>query len=74
MNKADFERRQKIYTELGKFILDISKLVFGGVILTSIVNSSFNKLQIFCIGLLVVIAGTFVGFGFINLGLKKKRK
>ena len=41
--------------ELGKYLLDISKLVFAGVILAGIMSSNVNKWVLFLIGGVVCI-------------------
>lgn len=51
-----------IYLEASKYTLDLSKLVFGGIILTMIINADMNKIAIFVGGCITVIALTTVGF------------
>ena len=51
-----------IYIEAGQYTLDLSKLVFGGIILTMIINAEMNKIAIFAGGCITVIALTTVGF------------
>ena len=74
MNRADLERKKKLSTELGKFILDITKLVFAGVILTSIIDLTVEKIYLFIFGLTSVILGLIFGFIFINYGLTKSKR
>ena len=52
--------------ESGKYFLDISKLIFGGVILAGIMNLGVDSLYLFGIGesLVVIFAG--IGFKFYS--------
>ncbi len=57
------QREQHVFMyELGRFMVDIAKLVFGGVILAGIMNENINQ------GLLFTL-GTAVVFTFSTLGL-----
>jgi hypothetical protein len=55
-------------TELGKYFLDVSKLVLGGVVLSSVLEISTNKIAIIAIGISAAVV--FLIFGLIIL--KKK--
>ncbi len=60
MKQEDFEK------EVGKYWLDISKLVFGGVVLATIIKiEDINKLMV--LGLGVIAAAGFAVLGFIKL-------
>ena len=48
--------------ELGKYFVDISKLVFGGVVLSQILGVSENKTLIILLGLLAAALFAFIGF------------
>ncbi len=54
-------QREKLFNEFGKYCLDLSKLVFGGVILAGIMQLNINQLWLFILGdigsLLLMIAG-----------------
>ena len=54
--------RKAFYLEASKYISDLTKLIFGGVILTNIINSNIDKTITFAVGLIAVI-------GFIGLSL-----
>ncbi|WP_455637764.1 DUF6722 family protein [Parabacteroides sp.] len=47
--------RKAVYLEASKYISDLTKLIFGGVILTNILNLNIDKAITFTIGLLAVI-------------------
>ncbi len=65
MKKLDSELRK----EIGKYFLDISKLIFGGVVLTSIVQlNNINRGLVMAIG--VVISLMLALFGFLILKMK----
>lgn len=51
-----------VRVELGKYLLDISKLTFGGVFLSGIVNVSASVLLLVGIGAVAVICTAAVGF------------
>ena len=49
-----------IYIEAGQYALDLSKLIFGGIILTMVINADINK--IVTIGCISIIGLTTIGF------------
>lgn len=42
--------RKAVYEETGKYFLDVSKLIFGGVILAGVMNLEMDKFVLFSIG------------------------
>ena len=65
------ERKETILSETGKFLVDIAKLVFGGVILAGIMKyESVNSALLYGIGGIAVVA-CFIS-GLILLTLSKK--
>ncbi len=64
-------KKEALFAELGKYSIDISKLVFGGVILAGIMKLDVNKLALFGLGILVVIATLITGLIFIALSNSK---
>lgn len=66
------ESAQALYGELGKYLIDISKLVFGGIILAGIMKVDLNQgLLLVGGGISFVILG-FAGFAFTLLSKSKK--
>ena len=63
---------QSIAFEMGKFCLDIAKLVFGGVILAGIMQQGIEFNSLFLTGLGVVLL--FVSFGFYLIKKSKKHR
>lgn len=51
-----------IREKAGDFLLDIAKLVFGGVILASIVAEDVNKTWLYIVGSMVFAACCIVAF------------
>ena len=52
--------------ESGKYCLDMSKLIFGGVILGSIMNLGVNNTLLFGIGGVFVVFLAVIGFVFYS--------
>ena len=62
------EKREIALSEIGKFLIDISKLVFGGVILAGIMRyESVNPTLLFGIGGIVFLICCVSGIIFITL-------
>ena len=56
--------------ELGKYCIDISKLVFGGVVLAGIMKLDVNRALLFGLGTVVVLLlGTVVVLLTVSAGL-----
>lgn len=58
--------------KLGDFLLDMAKLVFGGVILVGIMESEVNLYWLFGLGSFATVWMTFTGFLFLKLSHPKK--
>lgn len=67
------EKQKEILSEMGKYFLDISKLIFGGIILASIMALNINKLYLFAIGSFFVVTFFFAGLQFLNWSNNKKQ-
>ena len=57
-----------IYLEMSKDSLDLSKLTFGGIILTMITNADMNRIITFAIGCISIIVLTIIGFVLYKKG------
>ena len=66
------KKSTSIADDAGKFCLDIAKLVFGGVLLASIMQQNINFDSLFLTGLAVVLI--FVVFGFYLIKKSKKEE
>lgn len=62
----------KVKEKMGDYFLDISKLIFGGIILSSIVNEAINKWVIYSIGSFFSLWLTILGFVLISNSTKKE--
>jgi uncharacterized membrane protein len=63
--KLDNEQKK----ELGKFLIDVAKLIFGGIILAKILKDSADSLVVLFASILVVIL--LVYFGLFLMKSKK---
>ena len=60
--------------EYGKYCLDMSKLIFGGVILAGIMNLGVNDSILFVVGGIIVAILAFMGLHFIQSQNHKNRR
>lgn len=68
------ERKDTILGESGKFLIDIAKLVFGGVILSGIMKGdNMDKLLLFLIGGIVVLLCFISGMLLMALSKRKEK-
>ena len=66
------ERKEAVLAEIGKFFIDIAKLVFGGIILASIMKIEVNKSLLFILGGIAVVAFALAGLLFVALSKSKR--
>ena len=52
--------------ESGKFLVDIAKLVFGGVILAGIMDEDIDRKMLFILGSAIVISFALIGLIIIS--------
>lgn len=62
LKRISKKTRKAFYLETSKYLSDISKLIFGGIILTSILNFNISKTIIFIAGSITVIILTVFSF------------
>lgn len=60
------KKRELMMQELGKYCLDMSKLIFGGVILAGIMNLGVENAYLFSIGGTLVAFFAAIGFNFYS--------
>ncbi len=60
------KKRELLYQEAGKYFLDLSKLVFGGIILAEIMNLGINDEAMLIIGGVLVLVFGFIGYRFYS--------
>lgn len=66
------ERKKKLYLKISDFLLDLAKLVFGGIILTGIIDLNLNRVWLFSVGAVVASIFALWGFNLYQRGLKIK--
>ena len=74
MGRIDIERKEKFAEKFGDYCLDISKLVFGGIVLAGVMELDVNPYLLFGIGLFIVILFATAGFLMNDLFNLKKGK
>lgn len=62
LTRISKKTQKAVYLEASKYISDLTKLIFGGIILTNILNFNIDKVIIF-------VAGTIAIIGFVILSL-----
>ena len=65
--RIDQKTKSELYDKFSSYALDLSKLVFGGVILAGIMGMQVNTNLLFLIGGFSVIILTILGFILIVL-------
>ncbi len=62
-----------MFSETGKYCADISKLVFGGIILAGLMDLDINRLALIFSGLALVVLLAVAGVSFSVLSDNKKK-
>jgi hypothetical protein len=62
LQREERERKKAFYLKVSDFLLDLAKLVFGGIILTGIIDLNLNKVWLFSLG--AIVAGGLASWGF----------
>lgn len=65
------DEKQTFAEQLGNYLIDVSKLTFGGVVLSVILEISQNKLLILGVGFTATLI--FAIWGFLLLTIKNKK-
>ena len=72
--KLNKEQLLALSSESGKFCLDIAKLIFGGLILASIVKKDLDSYFLIGVGTFCVVLFLFAGLTFIVFSKREKSK
>lgn len=72
--KLDIEQKTTLWSEGGKFCLDLAKLIFGGIILASIMKKDIDTGKLLVCGALITMFLAVCGFFLILMSKDKKRK
>ena len=58
--------------EVGKYIIDLSKLIFGGVVLASIIKiEDISRYLILLVGIIISAVAAYFGFQILKVKAKK---
>ena len=68
MNKKEKNIRQELIIEAGKYVLDLTKLVFAGIVLVGIFNLNADKLNLVLVGIMAICISTLFGFLLLYYG------
>ena len=68
----DIEKRELLFDEIGKFFLDIAKLIFGGIILAGIMEIGVDKYLLFMIGGALTVIFAMAGLLLMILSKTKR--
>lgn len=71
---AKEDRKRNFAEKFGDYCLDMSKLIFGGVVLAGIMELDVNPYWLFGIGLFIVILFAIAGFLMDELFNLKHKK
>ena len=64
MKKKDVSMMIKTYEKLGDFFVDIAKLVFAGVVLSTLLDLTEDKIVVLILGIISTIGLLILGFTF----------
>ena len=72
-NRSYFRKEtlSKLYLEASRYSLDLSKLIFGGIILSGFMGMQIEKAYLLIVGLIAVILTALFGFIMFLLANKK---
>ena len=71
-NKDESIENDILLVESGKFFLDLAKLTFGGLFLTSILELHYDLVLVLIYGFATIVSLTILGFVLIKIGNSKK--
>lgn len=66
------KQKQTLQLEVGRFLVDLAKMMFAGVILASIMQSDINKSTLLLVGAIVVAILAIIGFVLLLSGKEEK--
>ena len=72
-NENNNNKKEDLYIEAGKYFLDISKLIFGGLILSSIVGMDFDLEYLIVYGFAASFIFALFGFMAIIMARSKNK-
>ena len=72
--KLNIEQKTTLWSEGGKFCLDLAKLIFGGIILASIMKKDIDTGKLLVFGALITMFLAVCGFFLILMSKDKKKR
>lgn len=72
--KLNIDQKTTLWSEGGKFCLDLAKLIFGGIILASIMKKDIDTGKLLVFGALITMFLAVCGFFLILMSKDKKKK
>jgi hypothetical protein len=63
--------KERIREQIGKYSLDLSKMIFGGVVISAIMKEDINLATLLLFGAFAVTATATAGFVFLSIGKGK---
>ena len=72
--KLNIEQKTTLWSEGGKFCLDLAKLIFGGIILASIMKIDIDTDKLLVFGALITMFLAVCGFFLILMSKDKNKK
>lgn len=72
--KLNIDQKTTLWSEGGKFCLDLAKLIFGGFILASIMKKDIDTGKLLVFGALITMFLAVCGFFLILMSKDKKKR
>ena len=72
--EIEYRTKTTLWSEGGKFCLDLAKLIFGGIILASIMKKDIDTGKLLAFGALITLFLAVCGFFLILMSKDKKKK
>ena len=73
-NKDESKENDMLLVESGKFFIDLAKLTFGGLFLTSILELHYDLVLVLIYGFATIVSLTILGFVLIKIGNSKNKR
>ena len=72
--EIEYRTKTTLWSEGGKFCLDLAKLIFGGIILASIMKKDIDTEKLLVFGALITMFLAVCGFFLILMSKDKTKK
>ena len=71
--KFNIEQKTTLWSEGGKFCLDLAKLIFGGIIFAGIMQDNIDRTRLYAWGVFFMVLIVALGMYFIIKSKNKKK-